>query len=1020
MQISTVDRVRNKLRDAHDLYLKTRLRTHFASQAMDFSRDFMDGKSDRTTEFLEAVLIDLYCEIYKHLGASASLNECVTKNCLTRVVMDLDYNGEFPQEENFCRDLEKLNQSMAELFNLNVLAEDSKEYALTSMDFRNNQGVHLAYPFLAVIQGSEHQKQVGEAAFRCFPKFDWMAMCKGTLRLPYMANIFKKNSEPYKFVCFRSIFGNNAGSDILGALVENISTGEINYPSDNIWRYGSLWCTSSCIIKFGEGKPLKFTAIAEDCDDRPAAEYPVTEPLELDPEEEYFKVNKANAESILKQNPKKFDFNKSREVEYLCPKVWAEIITRIASNTKYGRDKKGEIEKEITKELNNYLSLLEKDNTVFRVQWDTCSKSPFVEEIKSKDLAIAFQNYYIEVQSGKDKNNKVKWVKIPLFNTWMKNPGRNTYTLKVFDPTPGDKPSYVLNTYGGLRYAKDELLEAALTKKGQLGKKQLNGHILTILCAGDMQKYNYLMRALAIKARWPWKKVKAMIVMTGNEGAGKSILMHAYGKLFGSYFVEIQDFHKLIKSNFNAILANKLVASVEEGFAPKSVQCVSAMKALVTQETYLITEKYMNTIKAKNYILWFLLSNLDHVVPASSSARRWVIFECANNFRGPNPTRYDAYMQALWTIVDGEDDTALKGWLSQFYDVHTYSDHELEAFGVGQNIPDACREALQRQREHSADVITQFWKKVLERGYVLTDPRQDWLYDEYLRILDREETIKAINSRCPIGRRRGPDFESSHRTEAPDASKDAFSTQQKRNYTKTWLGVLAKIQIYEEFRHMLQTSALVKSSNRDNVTDALFWSTTYRFFPRIRASEFKLTVDPQQVILAYPYGSQIRHLVNTQQKKRFVVLGSLKLLRLQFEHTTGMHIEHDDDAEDEIVLDEEEALEIGRLTKNLQLMLSFADDSEDEGIIEGVSAKKRKIIRKEEIEEIEGYCFDADIEENSEAEQALMQLSPHRILPAGRRKNSPPPPQQIILPRQPFLRPSAQLEMDIESEEIEE
>jgi len=87
----------------------------------------------------------------------------------------------------------------------------------------------------------------------------------------------------------------------------------------------------------------------------------------------------------------------------------------------------------------------------------------------------------------------------------------------------------------------------------------ITDHIRTVLAAGSIVNYNYIVSWLAHILQYPWRKLCTALILQGPEGVGKSSILSSFAKVFlGPFSICISRMGD-ISGRFTGMLANKLL-----------------------------------------------------------------------------------------------------------------------------------------------------------------------------------------------------------------------------------------------------------------------------------------------------------------------------------------------------------------------------------------------------------------------------------------------------------------------------
>jgi hypothetical protein len=221
--------------------------------------------------------------------------------------------------------------------------------------------------------------------------------------------------------------------------------------------------------------------------------------------------------------------------------------------------------------------------------------------------------------------------RVPVGKYWLGHPERLTYDGVVFDPSGGERlVGNRLNLWRGF---------AVEPKPGQWGL--MRDHIYRVLGAGDPEAGRYIEWWIAWMLQNPARRAEAVLVLKGDEGAGKGILAGALMQMLGSAALPVSD-QKHLTGAFSGHLQHCVFLFLDEAFWAGGVSAEGRLKSLVTEATIMIEPKYVQAFQVRNMLHIMMSSNNDWVVPAGHGARRYAVFEVSGERIGDK-----AYFDAL-------------------------------------------------------------------------------------------------------------------------------------------------------------------------------------------------------------------------------------------------------------------------------------------------------------------------------------------------------------------------------------
>jgi hypothetical protein len=344
-------------------------------------------------------------------------------------------------------------------------------------------------------------------------------------------------------------------------------------------------------------------------------------------------------------------------------------------------------------------------------------------------------------------------------DVWLDSSDRRQYKGIIFNPA-GDIKGYY-NLYKGL---------ALEPKQGDWSLMQ--NHILEVICGGDVNIYKWLISWMADLVQNPGgDKPGTALVIRGKQGTGKGIFLSNFGKIFGSNFLHITNQNQLT-GKFNNHLTNALFVFVDEGFwaGDKSVEGI--IKAMITEEQFMVEPKGKDAFPVKNYIRLAIASNNDWIVPAGLEERRFLVLDASDIHM-----QDQEYFKRLFDQMDNGGREAM------LYDLlnHDSSDVNLRT------IPKTA--ALMDQIILSMTSVQKFWHEKLTEGSLgdyneWTEPIEiKELYKDYL------EYTKNTGGRYPSN---ASQFGKELHEVCPEVVTERTGPQRKRHYCFPSLEVCRK------------------------------------------------------------------------------------------------------------------------------------------------------------------------------------------------------------------------------------
>jgi hypothetical protein len=357
----------------------------------------------------------------------------------------------------------------------------------------------------------------------------------------------------------------------------------------------------------------------------------------------------------------------------------------------------------------------------------------YFDRLSAGDFRLLFLNRRVEVGLTEEGNPIMR----PVADIWLQHAKRRQFIGGVtFDPSGAPTPPDVLNLWNGF---------AVQPRPGSWGK--LRVHIRDVVCAGNREQYEYVIRWMARMVQHPAEQGEVAIVMRGSEGCGKGTLAKVLKRILGQHALAISN-AKHLTGNFNAHLRDCVFLFADEAFFAGDRQHVGVLKSLITEPYLTVEGKYQNAVQCPNFLNVMMASNEEWVVPASLEARRFCVLEVLDIHKNDQ-----AWFAAIWAEMDAG------GYEAMLHDLLRYN---LTNFNV-RRVP--ATEGLQRQKKLSLDTNHSWWLDVVYRGYVfrsklgLEEHFGQWheeastelLYTSYVEFAERKHE-RHLLSREQFGR----------------------------------------------------------------------------------------------------------------------------------------------------------------------------------------------------------------------------------------------------------------------------
>ena len=303
----------------------------------------------------------------------------------------------------------------------------------------------------------------------------------------------------------------------------------------------------------------------------------------------------------------------------------------------------------------------------------------------------------------------IKYIQAPLF--WCQNKGRRQYLngIGLFPRVETDAET--LNLWRGFGFKLQGFDGYALptdmtTMPRPVGSyERLKQHVRDTLCEGSEAFATYFWKAWAYAFQNPGTPWGMFMVMWGEEGTGKGTVHKIWLRLWGSHGVHVMSPEQLT-GQFNSHLRYAIGVACDEAAFVGDLKAANKLKALITEDTLNIEQKYFDMIYQANQLHLIVATNEKHAVLAGRDSRRPFVMQANKDHANDH-----AYFGLI------REEMLAGGYEALLWDLLTM---DLAGFNV-RDIPVTA--ALVGQRALSAASHEKWWEAVLHRGFVLQSER---------------------------------------------------------------------------------------------------------------------------------------------------------------------------------------------------------------------------------------------------------------------------------------------------------
>ena len=295
--------------------------------------------------------------------------------------------------------------------------------------------------------------------------------------------------------------------------------------------------------------------------------------------------------------------------------------------------------------------------------------------------------------------------KSPLGGWWLRQERRRQYEggQRFMPQYDAEVVNETLNMYTG--FAVNPVRPKG--RSGAAGCQLFLDHGFKIMCSGNEEHWNYLLKREAWIVQQRRRSEIAAAYRTEAEGSGKGFWCTHLGHLYGQHFMQVGNPDHVIGKH-NPHLETLIKLCADEALFVGDPRHRNALFSMITEPTLTIEPKFVGVYTARNYLNIDITTNAEHFVPASRTARRFFIPTVSENRVGDL-----AYFKKIENqLKDG-------GYEALLY--HLLNEVDLQDFDV-RRVPKTA--GLAEQVEYSRKGLDGLIEQICNRGRVPNAHRQ--------------------------------------------------------------------------------------------------------------------------------------------------------------------------------------------------------------------------------------------------------------------------------------------------------
>ncbi len=346
--------------------------------------------------------------------------------------------------------------------------------------------------------------------------------------------------------------------------------------------------------------------------------------------------------------------------------------------------------------------------------------APALYVYQGKDAEIAMKRF-IEIIPVSTKPTE-------LIHQFYSDPQTTVYRNVAF--TPEAVSSATLNLWQGH------------TITPQAGQWQtLKQYLQYVICNGDENAYEYLIRFIAHALQKPEDKPGVMIVLLSGQGTGKGTLEIVLRRIWAATTLMVSDVESVV-GRFNARLERSFIVFMDEALFRGDGKSSDRLKSLVTAKHIQIEEKYQPERTIESHHRFIAASNQEHFNRTEYDDRRMCYLRVSERFKD-NPE----YWSRVHTAINNGEIEAM---------THDLLTMDISDFNIRQRP--ASNELL-NQKLKSLTGVERFWFDALWNGLIygsgqyIGNFESDWVNGKFWQT---DSILRTYKNKYPSEQRYNP------------------------------------------------------------------------------------------------------------------------------------------------------------------------------------------------------------------------------------------------------------------------
>ena len=157
----------------------------------------------------------------------------------------------------------------------------------------------------------------------------------------------------------------------------------------------------------------------------------------------------------------------------------------------------------------------------------------------------------------------------------------------------------------------------------------IRNYLRDVICDGNSETYEYLIRYLAHMIQYPEEKPGVMLVLLGGQGTGKGIYFSLLRAIWPRTTLQVSKIDQVV-GRFTSALERNYIVCMDEALFAGDRQAIDNLKSIVTEQYLHIEQKYQPSRTIESFHRLFAASNHEHFAHVESDDRRFVFLRVSN------------------------------------------------------------------------------------------------------------------------------------------------------------------------------------------------------------------------------------------------------------------------------------------------------------------------------------------------------------------------------------------------------